>query len=106
MNVPLVRALAALVPMSLLLSGSTILFLRRKGVRSLVQVIGAGCLVVVVLTHVCEALHWLAWMRWGDEYSVGHYLDLSSAVLGVALFPIGYFLDALAIGERRGAASS
>jgi hypothetical protein len=28
-------------------------------------------------------------MRWGEEDSAGHYLDLSSAVLGVTLFPLG-----------------
>jgi len=49
--------------------------------------------VVVVLTHVCEALHVLPWMRWGEEQSVGHYVDLSSAVLGVTLLPVGYLLQ-------------
>jgi hypothetical protein len=50
---------------------------------------------VVALTHVCEALQLFPGMKWGLEHSTGHYLDLSSAVLGVTLFPIGYFLDAL-----------
>jgi hypothetical protein len=31
-------------------------------------------------------------MHWGDPQSVGHYLDLSSAVAGVTLLPVGYFL--------------
>src|SRR6266705_3327606 len=32
----------------------------------------------------------------GDRnHSVGHYLDLGSAVLGLTLFPIGYLLHAL-----------
>jgi hypothetical protein len=26
-------------------------------------------------------------MRWGLEHSIGHYLDLSGAVLGLTLFP-------------------
>ena len=34
-------------------------------------------------------------MRWGSELSVGHYLDLVSAVLGLTLFPIGYLLHEL-----------
>ena len=54
--------------------------------------LGAGCLVVVVLTHLREALHLLPWMHWGLEHSAGHYLDLGSAVLGLTLFPIGYLL--------------
>ena len=35
------------------------------------------------------------WMNWGSENSAGHYLDLSSAILGGTLFPIGYLLHAL-----------
>ncbi len=51
--------------------------------------------MVVVLTHVSEALHLFPWMQWGLEHSVGHYLDLSGAVLGLTLFPIGYLLHVL-----------
>jgi len=51
--------------------------------------------MIVVLSHVAEALQWFLWMRWGDVQSVGHYLDLSSAVLGVGVFPLGYLLQAL-----------
>jgi|SRR4029453_11505889 hypothetical protein len=46
-------------------------------------VTGAGCLLVVVLTHACEAFRLFPWMHWGAEHSVGHYVDLSSAVLDV-----------------------
>ena len=51
--------------------------------------------MVVVLAHLCEAIHLLPWMRWGSEHSIGHYLDLVSAISGLTLFPIGYLLDAL-----------
>jgi len=34
-------------------------------------------------------------MRWGESQSPGHYLDLSSAVLGITLFPLGYVIQAL-----------
>jgi len=51
--------------------------------------------MVVVLTHVAEALQLFPWMDWGSEHSVGHYLDLGSAVLGLTSFPVGYFLHAL-----------
>jgi succinate dehydrogenase/fumarate reductase cytochrome b subunit len=57
---------------------------------SFLQVVGAGCLVLVALTHICEALHILPGMRWGYKDSAGHYLDLASAALGVTLFPLGY----------------
>lgn len=62
----------------------------------MLQVVGAACLVIVVLTHFSEALHLFPWMHWGDRHSVGHYLDLGSAVFGLTLFPAGYLLDVLA----------
>jgi hypothetical protein len=96
MNVTLLKALLALVPMGMLLAGSAILFFNQKTVWPLMQLLGAGCLVVVTLTHVSEALGWFPWMHWGVENSVGHYLDLSSAVIGLTVFPIGYLLYALA----------
>jgi hypothetical protein len=46
--------------------------------------------MVVILTHVSEALYLFPWMQWGSPHSVGHYLDFGSAVLGLTLFTIGY----------------
>ncbi len=56
------------------------------------MLLGAGCLVIVVLTHVCERLHLFPVMGWGLRNSLGHYLDLSAAILGLAFVPAGYFL--------------
>jgi len=95
MNVALLKALVALAPVCMLFSGSVVLFSGRKTMCSLLQLLGASCLVVVVLTHVCEALRLFPWMRWGLKHSVGHYVDFSAAVLGITLFPLGYLLHAL-----------
>jgi hypothetical protein len=95
MNVTLLKALVALVPAGILFVGSVVLFLRERTLGFFLQLLGAGCLVIVVLTHLCEALHLFPWMEWGQEHSVGHYLDLWCAVLGLTLFPIGYLLHAL-----------
>ncbi len=95
MNAALLKGLVALVPACMLFSGSVVLFFRGKTVCSLLQLLGAGCLVVVVLTHVCEALHLFPWMDWGLEQGVGHSLDFWSAVLGLTLFPAGYLCHAL-----------
>jgi|SRR6266700_590198 hypothetical protein len=95
MNPTLLKALVALVPASMLFSGSSILFFRRKTLSSCLQLLGAGSLVMVVLTHLCEALDLFPWMQWGSKHSVGHYFDLWSAVFGLTLFPIGYLLHAL-----------
>jgi len=95
MNMTLLKALIALVPASRLLSGSAILFSRRRGVSTFLQQLGEGALVVVVLTHVSKAIHLFPWMNWGLEDNPGHYLGLRSAVLGLTSFPIGYLLCAL-----------
>lgn len=95
MNPTLAKALAALVPTGILLVGSTLQFSRRKGMAAVFQLIGAACLLVVVIAHLCEALDWFPWMHWGLEHSVGHYIDLVAAIGGLALFPIGYLFGAL-----------
>lgn len=70
--------------------GSIVLFLRGKTVWSFLQLLGSGCLVVVVLTQVSEALHLFPWMQWGATTSIYRVLFLASR-----LFPIGYLLHAL-----------
>jgi hypothetical protein len=95
MNVTLLKSLIALLPTCALFAGSVILFLRGKTPYIFLQLLGSGCLVIVVLTHVSEALNLFPRMHRGLENSVGHYLDLSTAVLGFTLFPVGYLLHAL-----------
>src|ERR1700687_680325 len=95
MNAILLKAVVALAPAAILFIGSVLLFLRERTLGSFLQMLGAGCLVMVVLTHICEALQLFPWMQWGSEHSVGHYLDLGSGVLCLTLFPVGYLLDAL-----------
>ena len=100
MNPTPLKALVAFVPVSMLLSGSLVLFFRRKTVYAWLQLIGAVSLVVVVFAHVFEALHLFPSMHWGFERSAGHFLDLVSAVFGLTLFPFGYLLYALNAGKQ------
>ena len=51
----------------------------------LLAILGIAFLLVVVLTHVAERWRLLPEMGWGLPDSPGHYLDLTSAILGVAL---------------------
>jgi hypothetical protein len=95
MNTSLVVGLVLLLPASVMFSGSLVLFCRGKSVWSFLQLVGAGCLVVVVLCHMSEAVKLFPWMHWGLEHSAGHYLDFWSALLGLTSFPIGYLFHAL-----------
>jgi len=90
-----VHLVALGMPVSLLLCGSAFLFFREKTVWSALQLFGSGSLVVVVLTHVAELFRLFPSMRWGLPDGVGHYVDFGSAALGLTLFPLGYFVDAL-----------
>lgn len=92
MNITLVKALIALVPVSVLVVWSIAAFFRTRTTGMLLQTLGIVCLVIVVLTHVAEALNVLPFMQWGNPHSAGHYLDLSSILLGITLVPIGYIL--------------
>lgn len=96
MNDTLFKALLAFLPVFALLVGSAFLYAKTKRTSSLLQLLGASCLMIVVIAHVCEALNLFPSMRWGAEDSVGHYVDLWSAVFGLSLFPIGYLIHALA----------
>ena len=96
MNTTLTKALVAFVPACMLLVGAASMFFRGKSFSSLLQLLGASGLQIVALTHLCEALQLLPWMRWGMENSAGHYLDLAGALVGIVFFPIGYLVDALA----------
>jgi hypothetical protein len=56
MNVTLLKALVALVPVGILLFWSVVVFFRGKTLCSVLQLVGAGWLMVVILAHISEAL--------------------------------------------------
>jgi hypothetical protein len=89
MNGTLVRSFVALFPVAVLLVWSIASVSKQRTLGPILQFLGSACLLIVVLTHVAEALHLFAFMHWGHPYSAGHYLDLSSAILAVTLFPAG-----------------
>ena len=68
------KALVLLVPAVLLFVYSLVL-LKRKAPWAALQLLGATCLVIVVLTHVCDAFRLFPLMHWGAEHSVGHAED-------------------------------
>jgi|SRR6516164_2374379 len=56
MNVTLLKALVALLPAVLLLAASVTLFSKAKPVPTFLQLVGAGCLTVVVLAHGTQCI--------------------------------------------------
>jgi hypothetical protein len=84
----------------MLFGGAIVLFRRTRSVSSFLQLVGAVCLVVVVLTHVAEALRLFPSMQWGRPHSLGHYVDFGSAMLAFALFPVGHLSYALSTARR------
>jgi hypothetical protein len=101
MNATLLKALLAVVPIAMLLIGSAVMFAKRKNLSSLLQLLGTACLIIVVAVHICEALGLFRFMGWGEEHSIGHYLDLASVLLGLTLFPIGYLIHAVTLTNQR-----
>ena len=101
MNATLIKALVVLVPGAMLLARSIVLFRRERTLYPLLQLVGAASIVIVVLTHVFEALGALPWMGWGRENSAGHYIDLGCAGLALTLFPLGFLMHMLTARRSR-----
>ena len=53
---------------------------------------GSLCLLIVLLTHVAEHYQILPAMGWGLPDSPGHYLDLYSALAGIAFMLAAFIL--------------
>jgi hypothetical protein len=80
-NATLERAVVLAIPIALVLWCSIARFARAKTLSTVLQLLGAGILIIVVLTHVAEALFVFPSMGWGEPDSVGHYTDLVSALM-------------------------
>src|SRR5438105_7936065 len=89
MNVAVLEGILALAATSTLLVGLAILYRRRGTVGSALQLLGVACFVVVAITHVFEALAILPALGWGQPRSIGHFIDLGAAVLGLTLVCAG-----------------
>ena len=90
-NLTLFKAVAGLILVGVLCASSTLA--HRKRTWSLAfQLAGACFLLVVVASHVCEALQLLPWMDWRATNIAGHYLDLVGAIAGLTLLSLGLLL--------------
>ncbi len=101
MNATLRKSLIALVPTCMLFAWALSSFWKRMMVGTFLRLFGAGCLVIVILAHLCEAEHWFVFMQWGQPYSIGHYLDFICAILGLTVFPLGVISTIVSTRRRR-----
>jgi hypothetical protein len=94
MNPTLVKAAIALIPAVTLVVYSAALLAKKPSVAAGLQLSGAIFLLVVVSTHIAEALRVFRSMGWGQPNSVGHYIDLASATLGGILLVLAFAIRA------------
>jgi low temperature requirement protein LtrA len=82
MDLATIKALLALLL-------AIVLFAVAAAFRRTLLALGTAFLIVVALAHVCEALALLPAFGWGRPDSIGHYIDLTAAVLGIAFVVAG-----------------
>jgi uncharacterized membrane protein YjfL (UPF0719 family) len=95
---PTLLVIAATV--ALLTVFSAIRVIREPALAAVLQLLGAILLVVMVLTHIAEALSLVPQMGWGRPNTPGHYLDLASAAAGIVLLMAGISLRRFATGKQ------
>ena len=100
MNLAVLKGALALAGTAALLVGAAILYRRRGTLDAALQLLGVACFVVVALAHVFEALAILPALGWGHPRSVGHYIDMAAAVLGVTLVSASLFFRYVQRGPR------
>ena len=83
MNVILLKALVALVPVFMLFSGSVVLFFREQSVCSFLQLLGAGCLVVSF--SLMSSKHFTCFLGCIGGWSIALVITSISGVLSLAL---------------------
>lgn len=90
MSASVLKGLLALAAACVFLGVCAVLVLTRRGLSSALQALGIGG--VMALTHVFEKFSILPELGWGRPHSVGHFIDLVAALLGVTLVTTSFLL--------------
>lgn len=88
----LVRTLIALGVVGPLFVWSVVRIKKQATAGAALQLVGALALLAVIGAHVCEGLQLFPSWGWGRPHTVGHYFDLTSAIVGVTFVPVGFVL--------------
>ena len=100
MTAAVLKGLLALAGASIFLAVSAALFVTRRDLGAALLATGIGWFGVMALTHVFESFSILPAFGWGQPHSVGHFIDLAAALLGIAFVTLGFLV------HRRAAPSS
>ena len=92
MSASAVKGLLALVAAGVFFGVCVALLWTRRSVSSTLRASGIGCFGVMALTHVFENFSILHELGWGRPHSVGHFVDLVAALLGVTLVIASFLL--------------
>ena len=101
MNVAALKGLLALAAACVFLAVSTALFVTRRDLRSALLATGIGWFGVMALTHFFESFSILPAFGWGRPDSVGHFIDLAAAVLGITFVTLGFLIHLASPNNRR-----
>jgi hypothetical protein len=86
------KAVLALAATCVLLAVSVARLLTGRSLASALQAFGIGCFAIMAATHVFEKFSVLPALGWGRPDSIGHFIDLSAALFGIALFAASFLL--------------
>lgn len=100
MSASVLKGLLAFAAACVFLAGCVALFVTRRGLSSALQALGIACFGMMALTHAFEKFAILPELGWGQPHSVGHYVDLVAALLGVTLVTTGFLIPRIRQGGR------
>ena len=90
MNAAVLKGLVALAAAIVFLGVSAALYITRRDLGSALLATGIGWFGIMALTHFFESFSILPAFGWGRPHSVGHFMDLAAALLGITFVSIGF----------------
>jgi hypothetical protein len=94
------KGLLALPVTLALVAASGFLYHTRSTAGRVLQSLGLACFAIVALTHFFEVLAVFPAAGWGQARSIGHFIDVAAAFLGLTLVLVGLVVQF--VQRRRG----